>query len=146
MLFFLCYNENMILSKELCLKIRKRILEGANYVTIRKELDIKEGTWDSWHWEDKMIPGIEQGFRYFVKNAKYERMMAAVNKNLEEFLHLDDMKEDGKSDPALAKLRQDTTKFVAERLGKLDYSTRVEQDLTSKGEAIPVAINIVKPE
>ena len=130
----------MILAKALCLKIRKQILEGDTYVQIRKDLDIAEGTWDSWYWEDKQIPDIKQGFRQFVKFAKYERMMEAVNTNLEDFLYLDDLKEDGKKDPALAKLRQDTTKFVAERLGKIDFSTKVEQDITSNGKELPTPI------
>jgi len=134
-----------ILSKDLCLKIRKEILNGSNYVQARENLEIKEGTWDSWYWEDKTIPDIKQGFRTFVKNAKYERMMNAVTSNIEEFLYLNDLRDDGKTDPALAKLRQDTTKFVAERLGKIDFSTRVEQTGADGKDLVPTSINIIKP-
>ena len=127
------------------MKIRKEILNGSNYVQARENLEIKEGTWDSWYWEDKTIPDIKQGFRTFVKNAKYERMMNAVTSNIEEFLYLNDLRDDGKTDPALAKLRQDTTKFVAERLGKIDFSTRVEQTGADGKDLVPTSINIIKP-
>lgn len=117
----------MILSKELCLKIRRSILNGDKYVTIRKELDVKEGTWDSWYWEDKMIPDMGQGFRTFVNSAKHERWMRAVDTNVDEFLYMDDTTESGKKDPQLAKIKQKTTEFVAERMGKDEgFTTRTE--------------------
>ena len=130
-----------VLNKELCLKIRKEVLNGANYVQTRKKLDIAEGTWDSWYWEDKQIPDMVQGFRTFVKQAKYERMMKQVEANLDDFLYMSDQTEDGRIDPQLAKLRQKTTEFVAERLGKIDFSTRSENDITSKGEKINFVLN-----
>lgn len=128
------------------MKIRKSILDGNNYVQTRKDLEIKEGTWDSWYWEDKMIPDMGQGFRTFVKNAKYERMMKQVESNLEDFLYMDDATAEGKLDPQLAKLRQKTTEFVAERLGKIDFSTRIEQTGADGKDLVPTSINIIKPE
>lgn len=115
-----------LLNKELTLKIRPLILKGDKYIDIQKELDIKAGTWDYWYWDNTIIENHHQGFRDFVKSIKYERMMKKVEDNLEDFLYMDDKNDNDKIDPQLAKLRQKTTEFVAERIGKIDYSTRTE--------------------
>ena len=130
-----------LLNKELTLKIRPLILKGVNYIDIQNQLGIKSGTWDYWYWDNYMIDNGHQGFRDFVKSCKYERMMNSVNSNLEEFLNLDDLREDGKKDAALAKLKQDTTKFVAETLGKVDFSKHSTSDVTSNGEKIQFVLN-----
>lgn len=119
----------MVISQELCLKIRKSILEGKKYTEIRNELDIAEGTWDYWYWKDLEIPDLGQGFRTFVNQAKHERVMRKVGRNIDDFLDLIDIDEEGKRDSNLARLKADMTKFVAERLGKNDgYSTKVETE------------------
>jgi hypothetical protein len=41
-----------------------------------------------------------------------------------------------KQDPALLKIKQDTLKFLAERLNKNKYSTKQEIDLNAKGNII----------
>lgn len=42
-------------------------------------------------------------------------------------------------DAQLLKIKQDTAKFIAERLGKLEgYSTRTETDVTSNGQSIKI--------
>ena len=58
---------------------------------------------------------------------------------------LDEMLELKSDDnPAMIKIKQDTAKFIAERLGKEKYSTRSE--LTGKnGESVIVGINYVQP-
>ena len=43
-------------------------------------------------------------------------------------------------------IRKENSWKWAERRMKKDFSTRVENDLTSNGETLPVAINIIKPE
>lgn len=118
------------------MKIRPLILKGVQYIDIQKELDIKAGTWDYWYWDNTIIENHHQGFRDFVKSIKYERMMKKVEDNLDEFLYMNDRNDNDKIDPQLAKLKQKTTEFVAERLGKIDYSTRQETDVTTGGDKV----------
>lgn len=47
-------------------------------------------------------------------------------------------------DPQLAKIKQDTTKFVAERLGKNKYSTRNELTGKDGKELQPVLVKFIK--
>jgi len=78
-------------------------------------------------------------------------MLSKAEKVLEEMVEMDDMEsaedEDGykiyKRNPALAKIKQDTSKFLAERLGKDDgYSVR--QEHTGKdGDQISVGVIIL---
>jgi len=132
------------INKQLALEIRKYLLTGMLLKDIRKELDINENTWDYWYWDDTEVDGLNQGFRTFVKSCKAERMMKKVEQNLDEFLYMDDETEGGKKDPALAKIKQKTTEFVAETLGRLEYSKRSETDVTTNGKEIhPVLVEII---
>lgn len=76
-------------------------------------------------------------------------MRASAEKVLKEMIEMEDTVElmgvDGRptgikrKEPALTKIKQDTAKFVSERLGKDDWATRNE--LTGKdGEALPTPI------
>lgn len=67
------------------------------------------------------------------------RMRGKAEKVLERFLDLDlgENKPENKIDPQMAKIKQDTAKFVAERLGKDKYSLRSEVT-GAGGEKLPV--------
>lgn len=58
------------------------------------------------------------------------KRLIKAEKVLDEMLDLD------AQDSAEKKIKQDTAKFVAERLGKHKYSTKNETDITSGGEKI----------
>jgi phage terminase small subunit len=84
------------------------------------------------------------GFNWFIEKTRRLNMLNKAEKVLEEMLELNTINtvEKGddlivKTDPALTKIKQDTAKFVAERLGKENYSSRSE--LTGKdGEALVI--------
>lgn len=68
-----------------------------------------------------------------VKSLNHERMLRKAEKNLDEFLDLDttnkkivDDEVIEYQDSQLVKVKQDTTKFVAERLGKKVWSQKTE--------------------
>jgi len=128
------------LTKELSLNIRKGILSGKQYIDIQKELQISAGTWDYWYWDNFESKEMNQGFRDFVKSCKYERMMRAVEDNIDDLLYMDDIGKDGRRDPALTKIKQDTTKFVAENLGRIDFHKHSTTDVTTKGKELPTPL------
>ena len=121
-----------VLNKELCLKIRTKILDGQKYIDIRDDLDIAKGTWDSWYWENKEIPGLDQAFfRDMVNNAKKERWMSKVDRNIDDYLDLDEISTNSMNemvfDTNIARLKLDVTKYIGDRIGKDEgFTTRVE--------------------
>lgn len=70
-------------------------------------------------------------------------LLDKAEKVLDETLEMSDI-EDGKINPALKKIKQDTAKFLAERLGKSEgYSTRREV-AGANGEALtPILVKFV---
>ena len=85
-------------------------------------------------------------YNWFLERCKRLTLLSKAEKVLEEYLDMNDKylndKEIEIRSSALAKIKQDTAKFVAERLGKDEgYSTRVEQ--TGKdGEPIKTSYEV----
>lgn len=100
-------------------------------------------------YEDEYAKNITgQGLDWLSESISDSYLIAKAEQNLKEFLEMDTVTKvievDGQEpikvqDSQMVKIKQDTTKFVAERLNKAKYSTRNE--LTGKdGEAIEVDI------
>jgi len=93
------------------------------------------------------------GTEWFKVKVRRLNMLDKAEKVLDETLEMDDMVSliiDGspfkKIDPALKKIKQDTAKFLADRLGKDEgYSTKTETDITTGGESIN-SISTLSPE
>lgn len=124
------------LTRETALNIRKMLLDYAMIKDIQSTLDIPEGTWQHWYWNNTEIEGITQGFRDFVNKAKHERIINKAEHNLEALMSSED-----------ERVVADMTKFSLETLGKEHgYSKKVLNDITSKGESLSAVIKIVKPD
>lgn len=88
---------------------------------------------------------------WLLENLGDTKRLLKAEKVLDEMLEMDteievETEEGGytKTDTGLVKIKQDTAKFVAERLGKQKYSTRNE--LTGKdGKELPTPILYVQP-
>jgi len=79
---------------------------------------------------------------WFQEGTRKHSLMDRAEKVLKEMLEMNDSDEiTGKRDAALSRIKQDTAKFIAERIGKKDYSTRSEQDITSNGEPLKIVIS-----
>lgn len=65
----------------------------------------------------------------------HRNKLSKVEKNLDEFLDLDYIDENGKKDPQLAKIKQGTTHFIAETLGRKHYAKAI-------GNPIGILVNI----
>lgn len=119
------------LTEELLIKIKGLILEGKYLNEIAKICEIPEitiYTWSSRNYLD---------FYNKVENWKRDYKLKLANENIVEFLKMTDrnVKQVGEEliefkDPALTRIKADMSKFVAETLGKDDYSKRNE--LTGK--------------
>jgi len=120
-----------LITKDLSLKIRKLMLDGANIKTMREALDISEGTWDYWYWDNTEIGNTGQGFRDFVNKTKQERIVRRAESNLEVLLGSED-----------ERVQADMTKFSLETIGKdMGYSKKTHTDLTSDGKPINVSFD-----
>ena len=76
---------------------------------------------------------------WFLEKLRKLNMLTKAEKALNDTLEYNPVNEEGKVDSSVARVRLDAAKFVAERLGKEDYSSRTE--LTSKdGEDLPQPI------
>lgn len=130
-----------LLTEELTLQIRKLVLEGMKYKEIQEKLKINPSTWDRWVWLDY------KDFRKNLTEWIHERIVKKAQKNLEEFVDMpiekleyrrnmnydeDDEENDEplieviKTDPALVRIKQDSTKFALERLDKENFAQRSE--------------------
>jgi len=107
------------LTEELTLKIRKLILIGKKPGEIHMELEIPEGTWDSWIYKDT------EGLRTNITAWKAERFLGAAEDNMSGLLNSD--KEN---------IKADMTKFIFETAGKATYSKKSDTaiDITTKGK------------
>jgi hypothetical protein len=81
----------------------------------------------------KVITSDSKGLEWLSEAVNDAYLLNKAENNLKEFLEMDinNVRTVGDidvfvRDPQLAKIKQDTTKFVAERLGKHKYSTRNE--------------------
>jgi hypothetical protein len=118
-----------VLKRELALNIRKLMLEEVNIKGIREALDIKEGSWDYWYWNNSTPDDMSKGFRDFINGVKHERIVRKAESNVEVLLSSED-----------ERVMADMTKFSLETLGKKTYSKRTETDLTTNGKELPTPI------
>lgn len=85
------------------------------------------------------------GFKWFVEKTRRLNLLNKAEKVLEEMIDMSTINtvERGdelivKTDPALTKIKQDTAKFLAERLGKENYSSRSELTGPDGSNLVPV--------
>ena len=108
------------LTDELMLKIRDLVHEGKTIKELSEILDIPYATMRYWSATNY------QSFADKLLNYKHERMLKKAEANIEVIM-------DNK-DP---KLVLDASKFVAETIGKKNYSKQVNTDLTTNGKELP---------
>lgn len=66
-----------------------------------------------------------------------KEMLSKAERNLDKTLDIEYITDEGKIIPELLKIQTDVSKTIAQTLGKSEgYSTKVEADITSKGESI----------
>lgn len=90
---------------------------------------------------------------WFLEKVRRLNMLSKAEKVLDETLEMDDTTEvtvDGvptgvkKREPAITKIKQDTAKFIAERLGKAEgYNTKTEMDMSVSGGVTPVLVKFI---
>ena len=124
---------NTTLTDEMFTKIKECVLEGLDIGSIAKECEIPPSTLYTWHSDNylKLYDKID-GWK------RDRKLILAVN-NIEDILKM------GVNDKETIKVVSDMSKFVAETLGKDNYSKRNE--LTGKdGDPIAVSgFNYIKP-
>lgn len=129
-----------LLTSEMYAKIRELLKERRSMEEVAELCGIGHRTLQGWYYDE------DPSFRVFYDTCNHERMLKKAEKNQEEYLSMQtkqikviDGVELEYIDPALEKIKQDSTKFVQETLGKKYYSKRTEN--TGKdGEAIAVTI------
>lgn len=107
------------LTDELTLEIRKLVLEQISYTEIQKILDIPEGTWDGWVYNNT------KDFRANLAKWKHERMIKKAEVKVDVLMDSED-----------DRVALQAATFTLETLGKLDYSKKTETDITSGGKPI----------
>lgn len=120
------------LNEEMFKKIKKCIIEGNNLGETAKICGINEDTFYVYHADNYLDLANR------IEGWKRDRKLMLANKNIEEFLTMNDYVDKvcgedliSVKDPAMTRIRADITKFVAETLDKENYSKRSE--LTGKG-------------
>ncbi len=116
------------LDDELCLRIRQWILEGKTIKEIAKLSEIPEETYEGWVWRN--YKGFAEKLRFY----KIERRLKKAEENIDEFLDMETenigVTKKGDTftyeDAKLKKIKADISTFVAETVGKKDYSKRSE--------------------
>ena len=82
---------------------------------------------------------LSQDLDWLSEKLKDEDMVQRAEKALLEALNYVTVNEEGKVDASVAKIKQDTAKFISERLKKEKYSAR--QEVTGKdGKDLPTPI------
>lgn len=123
------------------------------------ELYIKPGTeYFGNAYQSAMKAGYEEGYAaqittvdWFLEKVRRLNLLGKAEKVLEETLVMSDIELTesnplGTRNPALTKIKQDTAKFLAERLGKAEgYSTRTEMT-GADGKDLPTPIVTVNRE
>jgi hypothetical protein len=100
-------------------------------------------------YQSAMRAGYEEGYAaqittvdWFLDKVRRLKLVSKGEKVLEETLEYDILNEDGKRDPAIARLKLDAAKHVTSTLGKdLGYSMRTEQ---TGPDGVPLTITVVK--
>lgn len=115
------------MTDEVLKQIKQGILEGKTLKDIARDSEINEGTLYVWH-SDNYLNIADK-----VEGWKRDRKLMLAEKNIEEFLEMSTqniMNKEGnlieQTDAALVRVKADISKFVAQTLGKKDYSQRNE--------------------
>lgn len=132
------------LTEEVFEKIRESILAGNDLRETAKICKINEGTFYQWHSRNySNLSDKIEGWRR-------DRKLLLAERNIVEFLEMDtkNLMLKGKelveqTDTGLVKVKADISKFVAETLGRDNYSKRNE--LTGK-DGKDLNINLIKYE
>ena len=109
---------NTTLTDDVLTKIKDCVIRGLKFREIAKELDIPETTIYTWSSDNYL------DFATLVDNWKRDRKLILAVNNIEDILKM------GVNDKETIKVVSDMSKFVAETLGKDNYSKRNE--LTGK--------------
>lgn len=112
--------------EQFLLKIRNLVKQGDTEAVMQEKLEIPKGTWDYWKWKNY------KGFQDKLINYRHERMLEKAEMNIEVLQDSEDER---------VSLQANT--FVAETLGKKNYSKKTETDLTSGGEVLPVLVRFI---
>lgn len=135
-----------ILTPELTLLIKGCVILGWTYKKIMSELKISAGTWDSW------VHTNYQGFRDNLFTYRHEHMLRLAENNLCNDLTMSVIEPvigmfgpiiDKKTkkpvtriNDKLLKIKNDTSMFISETLGKKTYSKKTEIEDVSKQKMI----------
>lgn len=130
--------KDSLLTQDLVLEIRKRVLDNENYINIQAVLGINENTWDTW------VHKNYKDFRTNLQNWKAERIIRKAEKVGETILDMPHTDVDDKGRHIILgdvlRVKQKEAEFNRETLGKeIGYTKRAEQ--TGKDGA-PLAISI----
>jgi len=108
--------------EQLVLKIKQMYLDGMNEKSIAESMDIPYDTWVYWKWKNY------QGFSDKLLSYKHERMLNKAENNLDVLMEAED-----------DRVKLDASKFVAETIGKKNYSKRTEAT-GADGKELPTPI------
>lgn len=131
------------LTEELSLSIKALVLEGLMYKTIREKLDISKGNWDLW------VNTNYKAFRDMLTTYDHEYQLKLAKENIRQILNMKTVepaigifgpiidkktkKPVMKDNDKLIKIKSDMSVFVAETLGRKNYTKRTEiDDVTEK--------------
>lgn len=119
------------LTEEVLEKIKKGILDGLEYQEIAKLSEVELGTFYAWTYKNycNLSDKIE-GWRR-------DRKLKLAEENIERILADKGMISEAKRE----KIQADMSQFVAETLGKENYSKKTTQDSNLKGEIIVKVMN-----
>lgn len=131
------------LTEEIATKIREEVIAGKLYKNIQKDLSIPSGTWDHWHRTNY------HGFKDNLITYDHEYKLKLAQENITKVLKMDTIepvigmfgpildkktkKAIVKENDKLIKIKSDMTMFVAETLGRKNYTKKIEvDDVTDK--------------
>lgn len=108
--------------KKFMLKIKELYLDGMTEDSIQEILEVPKGTWNYWKHMNF------HNFKDILLSYKHERMLNKAENNLDVLMEAED-----------DRVKLDASKFVAETIGKKNYSKRVEQSGID-GKELPTPI------
>lgn len=101
---------SLLEDKKFMLKIKELYLDGMTEDSIQEILEVPKGTWNYWKHSNF------HNFKDILLSYKHERMLNKAESNLDILMGAED-----------DRVKLDASKFVAETIGKKNYSKRVEQ-------------------
>lgn len=132
------------MTSELVKKIKQSILDGNDLKTTAKICGIDEQKIYNWKYDNYLNISDK------IEGWKRDRKLMLAEKNIEEFLTMTDtnIKETERGikefkDSQLTRIKADISKFVAETLGRNDYSKRNELSGPNGKELQPVLVKFI---